>query len=844
MVTLRDGTIVANAIDFSGFTPNPVTLMLYAPAYLYDSAAITGTMRRVIPNTNGITGYYTVDWVNQIIVVNNGPLITGGSLLTSNIDIVLYEFGNGNQLVRSNTTTYAMSQVVTPINHTEILLDVPYESGTFTMNGITYNVMGVTEPSADANNWWQTVAVFANGERLMPSQFPGVLGVTFPSTTFTIQPQRTYDPVNDPYNPAKIVFTDSYDPLVDYVSFVVSSDYAGISGVSVPETQWFTGKVGPSVNLDLGAFLGDQNIENIIFEIDGQRYDGSAPTTVSWTTLAGVLAYPAPVYGLSDFATSKLTVTVNGVTVPSSTGTWLANYDPATKKIAAIDADFGLNYGFFDDGTQFDNVTTLAVVFEATYLSTIVGQNITISYDAASVPEAFTITYDALNPVGGQMTVNVPVQANQVISVTTFNRTTQQSLVTQTITDATVSAIVGIVENYGIPVTLTTADYHNLELRDYVGINGQAAPDLDGNKYYVYPIDQYTVQLYLDYNLTQPVLLTNSAPLIPLRSSFIQIINVNDTPLPATNPFSIDQPQFNLFDENRLWVTIVRTGTVPELRDYVSPDNLLIENNTLVILSEIQPSDLIILTSMVPTASPDETRFRISLDKNNGGTNASPWGDQPWDIGGWSYTNSTLHIPNVYQENQQTRTYLTETLNTSLQPSDQIVVADPRRIVEISKFNGKVIVNSGPENYINISGITSAIVTSVTAVIANTATVVDDYVVRVINNNTIRLVFTSSPAGLSLDITVAQGNTVRIQAEQIAFAAIDLTTGVISGLRRGQNGTIVNTSLDAGSQVQGVSYQDELNPNYYVLDWYGALNQTIPLQFTDSQPANFLNTTV
>jgi hypothetical protein len=135
-----------------------------------------------------------------------------------------------------------METVGAPVPHTEILLDVPFESGTFIKNGITYNVEGITLP--DATNYWETVAVFANGERLQYDDpaYPVTPGYTPPTIKFTVQPQRTRDPINDPYNPAKIVFDGLYDPTVDYLSFVISSDYASISGVSVPQTQWFMGQ--------------------------------------------------------------------------------------------------------------------------------------------------------------------------------------------------------------------------------------------------------------------------------------------------------------------------------------------------------------------------------------------------------------------------------------------------------------------------------------------------------------------------------------------------------------------------------------------------------------------------
>lgn len=823
------GTVVSNAIDFSGQVPNPVSMALYASGTLYDAGALLGSQRRVVVSD------FTVDWYNQIIVVTSdlvGPNFIN-RINNTPIDIVLYEFGNTNQLIRSNSTNYAMRTAANPTPHTEILLDVPYSSGTFIKNGITYNVMGVTLPSI--TNSWLTAQVYANGESLQYNDpaYPVIPGYTPPAIKYTIQPQRTLDFSNDPYNPAKIVFDGLFDPAVDYISFVVSDDYASISGVSVPETQWFTGKSGVGVTLDLNSFLGDDNPSNIIVEINGQRYAGSAPTKVSFVATAEALAYPAPVYSLSDFNAANLIVRVGpagtpGTIITSSNATWVTNYDPATLLPGAFDAEFDLQFGYFDSGVPFDSTTMLAVVFAPAYLATILGQTLTFEYDAASIPEVFSLVVTSnADRIGGTLTLLAPVVASDWISVTTFNRTTQQSLVTQTVSDATVSRITAVVELGGQPVRVTTVDNHNLEPGDYVTINGTAAPDLDGDNFYVDVITQYTVTLYRDMALTIPVEYSNSGALLPVKISYMQLVDVNEFPRPTpTSPLALTQPLYQLYNENRLWVTLIRARTAPDLRDYIAPEQMIIVNNTLVILQEIEPTDLIVITSNVPSASPDETVFRIGLDKYNG-------------LPG--------QIPKVYRQNQQTRTYLKASMTTTGQPSDQFTVVDPYRIVNTVERTG-VIVNGTIDNvpntrYIQIIGVTSKLLSSVVVKNSVTNVPVTDFTVSVVNSGTIILVFTSSAIGLSVNITLAIGNKVIIQSEQIQFVDIDLDTGVISGLSRGMNGTIVNPVLDAYSTVQGILEENELSSGYHVQNWYSSVTDTIPLQFTDSQAANFLNVT-
>jgi hypothetical protein len=309
---------------------------------------------------------------------------------------------------------------------------------------------------------------------------------------------------------------------------------------------------------------------------------------------------------------------------------------------------------------------------------------------------------------------------------------------------------------------------------------------------------------------------------------------------------AINQPDYSLFDTTRLWVTLVRpSGTTdpddPDSRFYVSPSQIIIENNTLILTQEVLPTDVIIITSMVPTASPGGSQFRINLNKfNTTQDSGSGWGNvwgEGWDSPTQTYTGE------VHRENQQSRTYLVDTMPTTMQLSDQFTVANPERLVRTISRLGVTIVSSAGINYIDVIGVTSSQVTSVTVTIAATNVQIDDFVIEVINNNIIRLVFSTSPAGLSVNIVVAIGNTVMIQSEQIVFSNIDLITGVVSGLRRGTNTTIVNSVLYAGSSVYGVQSQDELT-GYYDQNWYGNLINTIPLQITDTVPAQFLNTVV
>jgi hypothetical protein len=415
--------------------------------------------------------------------------------------------------------------------------------------------------------------------------------------------------------------------------------------------------------------------------------------------------------------------------------------------------------------------------------------------------------------------LNVTVVETDVISVTTFNRTGQQSLATQVFSDVTISQITSVSEQFNTPVTVVTDGNNNLQSGDRVTINGGGCPDLDGKNFYVEVINPTTVQLYYDNGLAQPVLLFNTNPLRIGGTSYIQAIIDDILNQPDRYPLLLNQPDYTLYDTNRLWVTVERSAGV---RNYIAPEYLRIVDNVLAILMPIEPADTIVVTSMTPSASPTETRLRI----NNT----------------WNTLTNTANTPQVYRENQNTRTFLTE---SSEIVDDEFTVFDPYKLVKI--LSVAATVPSSGDKYIDVQGVNTSIITSI--VVESGSTEVTDYETSIINNSIIRLTFTGSTTG-AVQITIALGNTVMINSEQITFTNIDLVSGVVSGLKRGMTGTITNETLTQYSSVQSVLVDNQLSPGYYNEFWYNITNtggdpvnftNTIPLQLTRNTIANFLN---
>jgi hypothetical protein len=99
-------------------------------------------------------------------------------------------------------------------------------------------------------------------------------------------------------------------------------------------------------------------------------------------------------------------------------------------------------------------------------------------------------------------------------------------------------------------------------------------------------------------------------------------------------------------------------------------------------------------------------------------------------------------------------------------------------------------------------------------------------------------------AGDSLTITVIEGNTVYINGEQIFFGSLNLTTNTLTNLRRGVNGTGMQTVIPKYSEVYGILSNNRMSDVDYSTVWNSDdYNTTLgdPLQISNTTAAIFLN---
>jgi hypothetical protein len=405
---------------------------------------------------------------------------------------------------------------------------------------------------------------------------------------------------------------------------------------------------------------------------------------------------------------------------------------------------------------------------------------------------------------GDTLTVTASLSANDVVAVSSYNDTATQSLVTESFNTIQVTPIQSV-DTTGIAARIITTINPNLVDKDFVTLDGFiGAQGVNDNSYYVKDIGSYVegavtyypFELYFDIDLGVPV--TGEVFNDYQSSGYVWL-------QPST--LQINQPSFDLFDEERLFVTV--NGTL------VTNDKLrLVAGNYLNVMTEIALGDEVLITSMVPSASPNETTTNILIDEKG---NAK-----------------------VYNSNFKNRTWLIRPLSET---DDTIYVNDVANLVDTVSGTYTVTEdNRGPYFDVpyNIKDIKQVSVYNVSALFE-----IAQFNIQVTSENSvtrIRLVAQANAEDI-VTIQIRFGDTVLINAEQIRFKRIDYDANTITGIFRGSNGTSVKPVHENYSKVYSLSPKDELNDFYYDKTWnseeYTANGD--PLQISDTIPANFLN---
>jgi len=275
---------------------------------------------------------------------------------------------------------------------------------------------------------------------------------------------------------------------------------------------------------------------------------------------------------------------------------------------------------------------------------------------------------------------------------------------------------------------------------------------------------------------------------------------------------SINVTEFEQVNVDRLWVTV---------NGYRVPSSSLKLNpfNNLSILTTIQTGDQVIVTSMMPTATPNEEVYLLNV--------------------------STSNEPTVYRANTQTRTWLIEPLQFT---DTTIYLNDASRVTDSVVQNVTCPAAVDGKYNIGLTANKNAIChTSVYNVTTSTTVNPANFTIIIVNAAPILQISGQVTVGDLLIITSLVGRLIYVNGEQIAFAECDLITNTISQLTRGANGTGVRDYTPIYSEVFGIIPSNVMSDVLYSEVWNpipGVYNTTEgdPLQIAYSQGADFLRT--
>jgi hypothetical protein len=276
---------------------------------------------------------------------------------------------------------------------------------------------------------------------------------------------------------------------------------------------------------------------------------------------------------------------------------------------------------------------------------------------------------------------------------------------------------------------------------------------------------------------------------------------------------TINVTQWSQENVDRLYVTI---------NGYRVPSSKLKVNdyNEVSILSEIVPGDRVIISSMIPTSTPNEELY-INFVDNTG--DAEVYRTSP-EITTWVteivYPLGTEIFVN--DVTKLTRQVVQEVTTPAVVDGFYYIglTADKNLIANVRIFN-KDTLSFIPQEAISVVLIDLS---------PNVKIVPGPYIT----------------VGDELTITTLEGNLVYINGEQIRFNKVDFATNALQEITRGVNGTGTQNIIPAYSPAYGLLSINQLPNVFYNQTWNSNNYNTVegdPLQISDTVPAQFLIST-
>lgn len=785
--------------------------------------------------------------MNAIIQVGSGTVYTN--------PVVYY---NGTKLMLGTTeivTKTTLSTNSITCNSTDALtVDQPITFSADIFGGIIVpNLVYYVKTIIDSNEF--TISQTPGGSELALTDSTGEAIFVTNDYAFARQPNEIQ---------AKIIFPVEYDDTVDYLSYAILGEANPTTySYSIPETELFVGD-GASTVFTLSNYASGLNPTNAVVEINGLRQTDSEyvidpdMNEITFTTAPAVDAsiavttineterqYLTTQFGitnLTDNVVSNITYVNTTITAPlaitnttaTTTGTNYLTCDDTTGFVVNATVLFqgvtgigGINttgqYYFIDSivsGTQYtikDQYGTQVPV------STDAGNMYTIVGGSPAVRVTTGITYDfpenslvRIDGTEGSVQLNNSTFYAKVVNDNEFdlystpydpayaavnNPVTTVDVYTgggyvwvdQTYIIVTTTANATSSSNDAITVDSTSELVPNTPV--YFTDNSTALGDLllggivAGDTYYVLEILNSTQFSISETRAGEVFVLTND-------SGFMNVT------------------QWEQEDVDRLWVT-VDGERVPSSMLRVNP------SNQVSILSVVEAGQEVIISSMIPSATPDELVYIQNVDQSSVGT--------------------------VYRSGSLTRTWLVEPL---LSTSDMIYVNDVTRLTNTIIQNA--VTPAPVDGNIDIGlDIDKNMICSIEVYNDTTAEVIssDNYEVVIVS---LAPVLRITPGvyittGDNLTITMIEGRYVYVNGEQIKFTQVDEANNTLSGLTRGANGTGEQTFIPKYSEVFSLLASNQMSDVYYDQTWNSYVYNTVlgdPLQISITSPAEFLRTNI
>lgn len=918
--------VVVTAIATSGLT-NEITCEDTSKFSIGQAITFTGTLfGNIQPNTtyyiksvSNITESITVSLSYDPITSIAGPtaLLTTGTgtmyiNLTYGSDVpwtVPYVMHNGTLLVEGRssqvTGTSASTNTIITNSTAGMTVGMPVTFSDTMFGGVVQSMTRYYVTSIiDSTNF--TISASPSGPNLTLTDATGGAYYITNDFAFGLQPNNIQ---------ATLIFaTDSYTNDDDYLCYSVFGEGSPITyGYTIPQRQEFVAD-GTAVSFVLSNYIGDDNPANAVVEIDGVRQDSSAysisfgTNSVTFLTAptAGALVsvtsynntgrqYLNTQYGVTGIV-AEITNVNNNIAPPLAT-TLATATTSGTDEITVTST-----LGFIPDatvvfrGTAFGNVATDGTVY---FVDTVVdGTHFTIKDDAGNVITLTSATGSMEVTVGGQpavrvltatqtgFTTNTLVRIDGVVGSTQLNNNTYYVKVIDSYTfDLYNQPYTTDPNGVNYPVT-TVSNYVSggfiwEQGTFYLVDTSATATSVTG---------QITVNSTAGLVYGTPVYFTQSGNqngdnlmggLIQGTEYYVRdfisvgTITVSSTRGgPATaltnDTGTINVTQWKQTNVDRLWVTV---------NGYRVPSSKLRLNdvNEVSILASINLGDVVIITSMMPSATPDQQVYLNLVD----------------------YAGN----PAVYSANDETRTWLTCTLG---------ILDTVMYVGDVTSLTQQVVQNvTAPvavDGYYNIGLDADKRILTGVSVYNNTKS-------QYISNSNINIILVDAAptvkiasgswitAGDSLTVTSLEGNTVYINGEQIKFTTLNpiitvttvkidqkytivslgtttqlqwntiagtsgitysvgstftcanIGTGLgsgtvtalnaISGIQRGANGTGAQLVIPQYTDVIGLLGINKLNEVDYNLVWNSYVYNPAdgdPLQISQTVSAEFLNT--